>query len=238
MRLKWRCPQFIVPDGALEALKWIALLLMTADHINKYIFNGTNNFIFNAGRTAMPIFVTVFAYNLARPGSFESGAYTRIMQRLILFGLLAMPAIFFMAGIAASWRPLNILFTLFGIAVTVYLMAQRNTFCYITGTVVFFVVGTNVEFWWPALTLGLAVWWYCTRPSFMPLLLALMALCALWFINGNMWALAALPIILAVKLLRLSMPRQRWLFYAYYPLHLWALVPIRYFMEKAGYLYF
>ncbi|MDK3025103.1 TraX family protein [Cupriavidus taiwanensis] len=27
-----------VPDGTVEALKWIALALMTGDHVNKYLF--------------------------------------------------------------------------------------------------------------------------------------------------------------------------------------------------------
>jgi hypothetical protein len=34
-------PRLVLADGTVEALKWFALLLMTGDHVNKYLFNGT-----------------------------------------------------------------------------------------------------------------------------------------------------------------------------------------------------
>ena len=91
-----------VPDGTVEALKWIALALMTGDHVNKYLFNGTLPFLFEAGRLALPLFVFVLGYNLARPGAFERGAYTRTMKRLAVFGAVA--SVPFIAGPSA--RPL------------------------------------------------------------------------------------------------------------------------------------
>lgn len=72
----------------------------------------------------------------------------------------------------------------------------------------------------------------------MPLALALTALAVLWFINSNLWVLAAVPVIVAASLVDLRMPRLRWVFYAYYPLHLFALCLIRIPMSKAGYLFF
>lgn len=38
-------PRLVLSDGALEALKWTALLLMTGDHVNKYLFNGTKDWL-------------------------------------------------------------------------------------------------------------------------------------------------------------------------------------------------
>ncbi|MCW2314150.1 TraX family protein [Rhodoferax antarcticus] len=54
----------------------------------------------------------------------------------------------------------------------------------------------------------------------------------------NLWALAAVPVVLAASLLDLRVPRLRWVFYGYYPLHLFALWLIRIPMSKAGYLFF
>ncbi|MWQ92496.1 conjugal transfer protein TraX, partial [Escherichia coli] len=34
-------PAMVIADGTIEALKWLALLAMTGDHVNKYLFNGT-----------------------------------------------------------------------------------------------------------------------------------------------------------------------------------------------------
>ena len=34
-----RGPRLSLTNGTLEALKWLGLLLMTGDHVNKYLFN-------------------------------------------------------------------------------------------------------------------------------------------------------------------------------------------------------
>ena len=82
-------PRLVLADGTVEALKWFALLLMTGDHVNKYLFNGTIDWLFDAGRLCLPIFVFVLAYNLARPGVFERGAYPRTMKRMAHVGRFA-----------------------------------------------------------------------------------------------------------------------------------------------------
>lgn len=55
-------------DGSIELLKWLALILMTGDHINKYLLDYSNDILFNMGRLVLPIFVFVLAYNLTRKG--------------------------------------------------------------------------------------------------------------------------------------------------------------------------
>ena len=65
---------------------------------NKYLFNETLLFLFEAGRVAMPLFVFVLAYNLARPGIYESGPYLRIMTRLTIFGLHVIAILVFLIG--------------------------------------------------------------------------------------------------------------------------------------------
>lgn len=231
-------PRLAVSDGALEALKWLALLLMTADHANKFLFNGTNGAVFAAGRLAMPLFVFVLAYNLARPGVLERGGYVRTMLRLALSGILSMPAFTIMGGLNAALGPLNIMFTLLVLAATLCLLEGRTTINCIAAAVVFLAGGINVEFWWPAPAFGIAVWWYSKRPGMAPPILALAALTALYLVNGNLWASAAVPVILLASLTNPSIPRLRWAFYAYYPLHLFALCWIRVPMAKAGYLFF
>ncbi len=58
-----------IADGTLKALEWIGLLLMTGDHVNKYLLNDTVPLLFDADRAVMPIFAFVLAFNLARPGA-------------------------------------------------------------------------------------------------------------------------------------------------------------------------
>lgn len=235
LKSSWAMPRLVVTDGTVEGLKWLGLLLMTGDHVNKYLFNGTLPFLFEAGRVAMPIFVFVLAFNLARPGQLERGVYQRAMKRLAVFGALASFPFIALGGLYAGWWPLNILFTLLALTATAYLIERGNT---VWAALVFMNVGAMVEYWWPALLFGLAVWSYARKPNLLAACGAVIACAALGFINGNMWALAVFPVLFAATFLDLRMPRLRWAFYAYYPLHLGALWLIRIPMSHAGYLFF
>lgn len=231
-------PRLIAPDGTLEALKWLGLLMMTGDHANKYLFNGTLPFFFEAGRLAMPLFVFVLAHNLARPGTLERGVYQRVISRLAVFGVLASVPFIALGGLASGWWPLNILITLLVLTATLYMIERGTRASYALAAAVFLVGGSSVEFWWPALAFGLAAWWYCKRPSWAALVLAPVSLAALWFVSSNWWALAALPVVIAASRVNLRAPRLRWVFYAYYPIHLAVIWLIRIPMSKAGYLFF
>ncbi len=121
---------------------------------------------------------------------------------------------------------------------SLYLVERGGAGNLIAAGLVLLVGGSSVEYWWPAAILGLAVWSYCKRPTWSAAVIALLALASLWFINRNLWALAAVPLLLVASRLDLPMPRLRWAFYAYYPLHLAALWLIRIPMSKAGYLFF
>jgi hypothetical protein len=231
-------PRLFVSDGSIESMKWLALLLMTGDHINKYLFNETLPYLFEIGRVAMPLFVFVLAYNLARPGVYESGAYIRTMTRLTIFGLLATPAFLALGGLLGGWWPLNIMFALLAITVTLFLIENRTVGGYVAAAMVFLIGGAFVEFWWPAITFGLAVWWYYKKPGLIPFALALASILALWVVNRNSWALAAVPIILMFSRIDVRTPRLRWAFYGYYPIHLVALLLIRIPMSNVEYLFF
>ena len=231
-------PRLAAADGALETIKWLALVLMTGDHVNKYLFNGTKEWLFDGGRIAMPLFVFVLAYNLARPGAIVRGAYRRTIWRLLVVGGVTMPAFVALGGLVAGWWPLNIMFTMATIAGMLLLIDRGTVACRACAAGAFLAAGAMVEFWWPALALGLAVWLYCRRPSWLAIALATAAFACLWYVNGNPWAFAAVPIALGAFGADLRVPRLRWVFYAYYPAHLVALWLIRIPMSKAGYLFF
>ena len=213
-------PRVVVSDGTLEALKWLALLLMVADHTNKYLLHDASHTLFNGGRIAMPLFVFVLAYNLARPDAYKRGAHSRTMKRLALFGLLATPPFIALGGLLAGWWPLNILFALLSMTAIIYFLEQQTICGYLIACAVFIVGGSSVEFWWPVLAFGIALWWYCKTPQIAPLIIAVVALLLLRIINGNYWAFAALPILIASTAVTIPVPRYQWLFYYFYPLHL------------------
>lgn len=234
-------------NGGAEALKWLALLLMIGDHVNKYLFNSTLPMLFEAGRICAPLFALVFAWNLARPG-VAARAHV-VALRLVVVGLVASVPFIALGKLMAGWYPFNILFALACIAGLVALdhlaglLAQQGRRkardgVLLASAVVFIVGGGLVEFWWPLVGLGIAAYSYFLRPSIWSVGIGALCLAGLCFINQNLWAVLSVVLVATVGRLSLHVPRAKWFFYAVYPLHLAALWLIRIPMAKAGYLFF
>lgn len=212
-------PRVVISNGTLEALKWLGLVLMTLDHANKYVFAHTLPGAFELGRLAMPIFAFVLAYNLARPGAMASGAHARTMKRLALAGVVATPFFIGLGGLVSGW-PLNIMFTLCLSTGVVYLVEKGGFARRAGATALFLVGGLFVEYWWFAVAFTMAAWWYFRTANKMAVAVCALPLVALFVVNKNLWALAAVPLMLAAPLVACKVPRSRHAFYAYYPAHL------------------
>lgn len=222
-------PALTVNSGTLEALKWLALLLMTLDHVNKHLLHASVHELFAAGRLALPLFGFVLGYNLARPGALASGAYSRTARRLALFGSIATVPFIALGGLGWGWWPFNIMATLLVATLCAWLIEVGGPVRLALAGVVFIVGGALVEFWWPGLAACLLAWAYCRRPSWVTLALWVGALACLYVINRNLWALATLPLIIAAGQMELNVPRVRLGFYLYYPAHLavlWSLAQL------------
>ncbi|WP_434989690.1 TraX family protein [Xanthomonas melonis] len=209
-----------------EALKWIALVLMTGDHVAKVFFGGYVPVLSELGRIAFPVFALVMAYNLAQPRA----DYAKSVLRLAGWGLLAQP---FHAWAFGYWLPLNVLLT-FALSACVVLLlgriigiepsnkAQRRPFLLLLLAVLAPLV---VDYQWSGVWLVVTAWgWFRTRRGGW-LVLAASSLLALCWYNGNLWALGALP-VLALGYVWWPVPRLRWAFYVYYVGHLGLLVLI------------
>ncbi|WP_431113154.1 TraX family protein [Variovorax paradoxus] len=203
----------IVADGALEALKWLAAGLMAMDHINRSLLGGAHAFLYDLGRLSMPVFGFVLMHHLARPGACAAGVHRRVMARLLGVGLLSTPV---SAALAGAW-PLNVLFMLLLSTAVVWLIERRRRGL---AALAFVVAGTAVEFWWFGVLACLGAWHYCRRPTASRLALWALALGALWLVNRNLAALAALPLVWCAARIDLPVVRCRWLFYGFYPAHL------------------
>ena len=214
-------------EASLSAAKWLAMLLMVLDHSNKYLFDGTVSWMYALGRLSMPLFAIVVGLNLARPGMLEHGGYRRLCIRLAVFGTLASTPFIAINDLPAGWWPLNMMFTLLVATVAAWLFDRPGTASKIFGWLVFAWGGALGEFWWPAVCLCLCVWAYQRHPTRSLLAGFFLCLAALWFINGNFWAFAVLPVMWALQRCWLwRLPRAKWFFYAFYPAHLaifWAL---------------
>ncbi len=205
-----------ISDGSLEALKWVALVLMVGDHVNKYLLHESSASLYALGRMVMPIFGFVLMHNLCRPGALANGLHVRAIKRLAIFGALSTPAFVYLVG----WWPLNILFTLLVATLIVLLWEQGGTARRLLAFPLFLVGGALVEFWWPALLCCLGAWAYLRKHTPLRLSLWVLATASLAVINGNFAAVVALPLIWAATRVDVPMPRMRWVFYAFYPAHL------------------
>jgi hypothetical protein len=215
--------RFVVADGTLEALKWLALGLMAFDHANKYLLNEASAVLFDLARMVLPLFGFVLMYNLARPGALEAGVHLKVMRRLLVFGALATPPFAALGG----WWPLNILFMLL-LATGMVWMVELGGAARITLAVLAFVVaGALVEFWWFGVLSCLGAWAFCRRPTATRLALWATAIASLWIVNRNFTALACLPLVWGASHVDIPMPRRRWAFYAFYPAHLFIIWLVR-----------
>ncbi|WP_213956783.1 TraX family protein [Variovorax sp. dw_954] len=208
-----------VATGTLEALKWLGLVLMTLDHVNKYLLGEASAVLFDLGRMVMPVFGFVLMYNLARPGALAAGVHVRVMGRLLVFGALSTPMFVALVG----WWPLNILFMLLLSTGITWLLECGGRVQTVLAVLTFMLVGAVVEFWWFGVLTCLGAWAYCRKPTGVRLALWAMSLASLWLINRNFAAMAALLLLLAATRIDLPLERRRWLFYGFYPVHLAAI---------------
>lgn len=217
-------PAFTLTDGALESLKWTAVMAMTADHANKFLLHSAVEPLFDIGRLSMPLFAIVLGINLARPNALAMGVYRRTAWRLGAFGLLASLPFTLLGGAIVQGWPLNVMFTLL-VACAVIASIDRGGIARLVAAPLLFIVGgALVEFWWPAVALSVAAWLTARGHRMLPAALWAGGFAGLQFINGNGWAVASLPIIALTALVAPRTPRLgRYFFYAYYPAHLGAL---------------
>ena len=225
MSQSWTWPRIELSDGAVEAMKWLGLILMTADHAQKYGLMPTVPGVYEAGRVAFPLFGIVLAYNLARAKSHDHAVYVRVLTRLLVCGAIASIPFIALGGLGFGWWPLNCMGTLAVAVCIMYLIEVRRPFWKTSAASVFLVGGAMVEFWWPGVALCVGAWLYMKQPTGGALLLWLAGTAGLTLINDNGWACASFVVLVGMaSLVTIEIPRaSRW-FYLYYPAHLAVLL--------------
>lgn len=194
-------------SSAREVLKWLAVILMTCDHVAKIIYDGYVPGLSEAGRVAFPLFALVMAYNLAQPVA----DVLKSARRLALWGLIAQPVYALAFG---YWLPVNILLTFALCAAVIWLADQRR---WIGLALAAAILPLFVDYQWAGVGFVLLAWCAFKWRQIWPLVPAFGAIC--WF-NGNLWALAAIPVALGLSRVAWPVPRGRWAFYGYYVAHL------------------
>jgi len=200
-------------SSARELLKWLAVILMTGDHVAKVIYGGYVPGLSEAGRVAFPSFALVMAYNLAQPGA----DVLKSARRLALWGLIAQPVHALAFG---YWLPVNILLTFALSAAVIYAVGRREWLVLLFAAA---VLPVFVDYQWAGVGFVLLAWlgFRSGRP-----VLTLTAFGPLCAFNGNLWALAAIPVAMGLSHASWTVPRGRWAFYGYYVGHLAVLAAL------------
>ncbi|AOX64121.1 hypothetical protein BIZ42_19130 [Stenotrophomonas sp. LM091] len=131
-------------SGGRELLKWIAVLLMTGDHIAKVFYGGDVPVVSELGRIAFPVFALVMAYNLAEPGA----DIAKSVRRLAMWAAIAQPAHALAFG---HWIPLNVLAS-FALAASVVWAIRAGRWWFVAALQV------HCRCWWT--TSGRALRWW------------------------------------------------------------------------------
>jgi hypothetical protein len=201
--------------AAMLGLKLYALAAMVADHADWMLFDGALGFHATWGRTVFPVFAVLLANNVARWGTPQRMTGD-LPARMAAFGLLASVPYVYLQG---SLLPLNVMFTLAAGVLVCGLIQSR---AHLLAAAVFAVAGVFVDYSWVGL-LAVMLPWAAFRGYASPLWWFVAACGLLTFINGNLWALAAVPLVAVATYVQGDAPRWKWLFYVAYPLHLAAL---------------
>lgn len=212
----WRNP-FATPMTApgLELVKWLALGIMAAEHVNWVLLGGAHGWMTDLGRIGMPMFASVFAFNLARP-SCDADTLRRSVRRLLLVGALAQVGYVF--AFDRGLFPLNILFAFAIAAQCVQWGRGDNRTLAWVGIPLLLFASLWVEFALVAVLLTLA-WVAFFRAPAKRWPLVIVATALLCGFNANGWAMLSIP-VMALLFVPVRIPRTRRFFYAFYPVHL------------------
>lgn len=202
-------------SGGREVVKWFALVLMLADHVDKALgweVAGS----YELSRAVFPLFAAVLAFGAAQ----ESVRYAAMVRRLFSFAVVAQP--FYMLAFGSPWSSLNVLFTLGAGVAVCWALSSRN---WPVALAVFGFFMPWVDYGWAGIAVVVACWWWF-RGGRLGMVLVVGAFTGVCLYNGNTWAALALPAWQVLGRFPLDVIRGKWTFYAFYVGHLAVLAAL------------
>lgn len=198
--------------GNIEALKWIAFVLMIGDHFNTFALGGSEKWLGAAGRAVLPLFIIAISLGLSY--SQQPAKSMRLAaSRMLLVGLVATPLY---SGLRGHLLPLNIMFSLaLALLVLSFYLDRRYIAAILCVPLTAYVDYINLP-----VVLLIGAWLLINHRTFYNFLVFVLAILLLWLVNANFYALFAIPIAWLVLRFNWQLPRVRYIFYWLYPLHL------------------
>lgn len=205
--------------AAVLALKVGACVAMVIDHVDWLLLDGALYFHDTLGRIVFPVFAFILAMNLARAEPLHM--LSRVVPRMVLVGVIAQLAY----GALVDWSgPLNVMFTL---ALAVAVISWWNAGRYFAAAISFVLFGSIVDYLWFGVGLVALFAWMQDRRTVPVWAYGVAAAVFLFPVNGGAWAVLLAPVLVIAGRLEGGAARYKWLFYAFYPLHLYLLAALQ-----------
>lgn len=207
-------------SGSLEAAKWLAVIFMTVDHVDAFLFSRQLHWASDVGRLAMPMFAAVLGHNLAH---LLYDKHLQLIQRMLIAGGVSTFPYALLSLETTGAPPLNILFAF---AASVFVSALLLRGRRVSALCFFMIAGVLVEYAWFGMAIVLAFRLLSQKPTIATCWLAATSVFLLAVVNLNHWAMASLPLLLLLGFISPAIPRLRHFLYFYYPAHLFVLLAI------------
>ena len=226
-------PNFDVGSGTLEALKWFAFICMAIDHLYKFLPVTQLQYVSPIGRLAVPLFAFVFGYSL-RHFNFQDSPHTlKLLLRLLVTGVIAWFPYTYLTtqGFVFHLTGQNIMLMFLLAAIILWINSWPIKYSALITAPIFLIGGLFVEYLWAGLLMTIASYYFALSPNWKNLLVIIMGLFMLADINGNWYAFLVLPIIFWLPHADMRTQRIKHIFYVLYPLHMAAIIFIRFLMS-------
>lgn len=213
------------------ALKLIAIITMTIDHIG-YIFFPEAQWLRMIGRISFPVFCF-----LLTEGYTHTGNLKKYGLRLFVFAVISfVPYSWFIYGSLFSLNSMNIYFELFAGLTALYFTEKgiKGKPLYFAVPVIICILAQLFSFSYGAYGVLLIIGFYLLKGKSLPIITCVAGLTVLYCVFiGRGWlqiyaVFSVIPILLYNGKKGINMPK--YAFYAYYPVHLLLLRVIKSFI--------
>lgn len=217
-----------ISSSQQEFLKIVAIISMLIAHISA-IFTPGDMVFYAIGRIAFPMFAFLMAYSYI----YHTSSPIRYIMRILVVAVIAQAP--YMLTLGTDSQMVNIMFTLasglFIVYMLDYIIAEKEKIKqYAVGYAVgafFLASGAFVDYIWLGLIVVIAFWAWLRFPSHITLGAAIASVALLNFPSGAYITIAGLSsffIIGVAMSFNMNIKRMnKWVYYSFYPLHLFLL---------------
>lgn len=209
--------------GQIEALKYIAIILMFFDHLDTIFFDYVSFFKL-IGRVVYPLFVFIMVYNFIHNTKDKK----QYILRLLIFAIISEPIHYFAFNDYYTQATLNIMFTLcigmIGLSIFSISSFKIKTLVFLIYAIFIYLSYKILCYSFFGVLVIFTTYFYLNKSTYLNLFflsLSIWTLNILWDVKLSLFALLSLVIIYLISKIDINIPRvNKYVFYIFYPFHM------------------